>query len=257
MIKTSYINEGKIPLPDADTCASELGTDPDPWAVWMCRISQDIGSDPDSDLATNYRLANAEVAAKELNGQHIPWFVPTRQIKMFHPRSPGMLGYRNAVILSILKNQVNTASDSGKCSMKITEMWTCEAQSTNLYADVSIAAPDGHSIYQTEQSTSSPGQPIDDADPLHLDTSFGPLIITGEHEHDYIQFESGGNSWLSGTTTGPATCQLVGDDWNKDGPQNCPSPLISRQFSCEYPCTPSPSSASTSSTAARRKRRYS
>ena len=44
-----------------------------------------------------------------------------------------------------------------------------------------------------------------------------PLMITGEHENDYIQFTLGSLSWTSRTTAGVATCSNGGWD-PKDGP---------------------------------------
>jgi hypothetical protein len=243
-LKAQYYSDGEIPLPDAATCNDNLGTDPDPWAQWMCIIAEDIQRDPDGDWAKNYNAANDEIKTGNYSGQHVPWYAPTRQIKTFHPRSPGMIAYRNAIIESIWEHQPSATSLSGTCHLVVNEIWTCEDSANNLYAEVSLLAPDGSSLYQTAQSTSSPGQPIDDSNPLTLDTKYGSLRITGEHTGDYIQFNAGDSSWTSNTASGPATCKLVGEDWNKDGRQNCPAPFVSRKFSCVYPCTSSGQSTS-------------
>ena len=99
-------------LPDANTCNSTLGTDPDPWVLWTCRLSMEAAAEPNGTIALGIKAANTEIAAGDVNGLHVPWYVPTRQIKTFHPRSPGMVGYRDAIIAAINSAQVNTASTS-------------------------------------------------------------------------------------------------------------------------------------------------
>ncbi|KAF3012436.1 hypothetical protein E8E14_011556 [Neopestalotiopsis sp. 37M] len=57
------------------------------------------------------------------------------------------------------------------------------------------------------------------------------LTIVGEHTNDYIQFSYGSTSWTSSDSNGDASCQLVGDDWNKNGPEGCPNAMaITRAF---------------------------
>lgn len=95
---TEIINQGSIPLPDPATCEAGLGTDPDPYIKRMCRFSQAIAANPTGDLAQLFQQAQADVAARDFNSQHVKWILPTRWAKAFHPRSPGMVAYRDAVL---------------------------------------------------------------------------------------------------------------------------------------------------------------
>ncbi|EON66292.1 hypothetical protein W97_05685 [Coniosporium apollinis CBS 100218] len=130
--------------------------------------------------------------------------------------------------------------DSSKtCKLAIREIWTCEPVESNLYASVKITDAYGDEIYASPQSTRTPGQPINDANPLSLQKNGmkNALVITGEHTNDYIQFAYGSTFWTSGTKDGIVHCTLRGDDWNKSGPPGCPAaPAISRDFDCEFPC---------------------
>ncbi|PVH73247.1 hypothetical protein DL98DRAFT_563279 [Cadophora sp. DSE1049] len=94
----SLISSGGIPLPDAGSCYGNLGTDPDPYAYAMCQVSMSISEDPTGPEAVRYNAAQAAIARGDVNAQEIPGYVPTRQIKTFHPRSPGMVAYRDAVL---------------------------------------------------------------------------------------------------------------------------------------------------------------
>lgn len=94
----ALIKAGSIPLPDSSTCEASLGTDPDPYAVWLCTMSQAINDDPTGPAALSYSRATTAVAAGDYNSADISWYTPTRQVKTFHPRSPGMLAYRDAII---------------------------------------------------------------------------------------------------------------------------------------------------------------
>src|SRR5205814_327325 len=104
----------------------------------------------------------------DVHGTHIPGYVATRQIKTFHPRSPGMVAYRDAIIDAINTVQVNTALPKGTCKISITEIWTCESSDKNLYADISLTGSNGAVLYTTPQSVSSPGVPINHASRLTL-----------------------------------------------------------------------------------------
>lgn len=199
-------------------------------------MAQDVAEESDGDLAKDLRAANEEIAKGDVNGQHIPSYVPTRQIKTFHPRSPGMVAYRDGIIETINRVQVNTAA-SGTCKLAITEIWTCEPVEKNLYARINLTGADGKVIYTTQRSVHSPGVPINDAFPLKLkeDGMSETLTVIGEHTNDYIQFHYGSTSWTSGTNDGKASCQLNGDDWNKNGPQGCPAPAIVSFIDVQFP----------------------
>ena len=208
----------------------------------MCRSSEGIAADPDGPLAQNYNAANDEVANGNLTGQHIPWWIPTRQVKSFHPRSPGMAAYRDSIIEAISVIQMAGTSTSGDCVFNITESMTCADDADNLYAIVDLWAPDGSVIYAEDDPDRPLGLQINDKDALNITSSYGTLIIVGEHEHDYIQFTSGKNSWTSGTTSGPATCSMLGHNWDPNGPTRSDANSgmwLTRMFECHYPCSKS------------------
>ncbi|KAH0556757.1 hypothetical protein GP486_005454 [Trichoglossum hirsutum] len=120
---------------------------------------------------------------------------------------------------------IKGGGSSGTCKLAIEEIWTCEPTGSNLYASVKITGADGKEIYTTPQSTHSPGQPINNAQPLSLQENgmTNTLTIIGEHTNDYIQFAYGTTSWTSNTKDGNAHCALNGNDWNKNGPSGCPA----------------------------------
>ncbi|KAK3937884.1 Mutanase Pc12g07500-like protein 1 [Diplogelasinospora grovesii] len=92
---------GPIVLPDWSTCNTTLGDQPDPYALAMCRVAQEIHDDPTGPQATRWAAANADIASGNYSSQSVPWYAPTRQIKTFHPRTPGMHAYRDAVLEAI------------------------------------------------------------------------------------------------------------------------------------------------------------
>ncbi|PYI06825.1 hypothetical protein BO78DRAFT_429337 [Aspergillus sclerotiicarbonarius CBS 121057] len=93
----TLMSEGSIPLPDAATCNTTLGTDPDPYAVAMCNVAVAVSAAPDGLEAERLAQANADIASKNYSSTSIHWYLPTRQMKTFHPRSDGMYAFRNAV----------------------------------------------------------------------------------------------------------------------------------------------------------------
>jgi hypothetical protein len=197
-------------------------------------VAQDVADEPDGDLAKDLRAANEEIAKGDVNGQHIPWYLPTRQIKTFHPRSPGMVAYRDGIIETINRVQVNTAP-SGTCKLAIEEIWTCEPVEQNLYAEIKLTGADGKVIYTTPQPVHSPGVPISEAFILKEDGMSEELTVIVEHTNDCIQFNYGSTSWTSGTEDGKASCKLDGDDWNKKGPQGCPAPAVVSFIDVPFP----------------------
>ena len=71
-------------------------------------------------------------------------------------------------------------------------------------------------------------------DPLQIDDEnmLYPLLLVGQHTNDYIQFCYGDLAWTTGTTDGKNKCQLVSDDWNKDGPGACPAMALVSTLEC-------------------------
>jgi hypothetical protein len=52
-------------------------------------------------VAWSYENATQAVRDGDVNSQHMKDWYPTRQIKTFHPRSPGMGLYRDAILEKI------------------------------------------------------------------------------------------------------------------------------------------------------------
>lgn len=73
-------------LPGVDACWDKLGTNPDPYAVAMCRRAHLL------------KQADEAISSQGYNAQEIGWWYPTRQIKSFHPRSMCMQKHRDAVV---------------------------------------------------------------------------------------------------------------------------------------------------------------
>lgn len=92
---------GPIVLPDANTCNTTLGANPDPYAVSMCNLAQTVRDAPDGPEALRFGRANADLSSGNFNSQDVPWYAPTRQIKTFHPRTSGMIAYRDAILEQI------------------------------------------------------------------------------------------------------------------------------------------------------------
>ncbi|KAH4847848.1 hypothetical protein HBI46_091460 [Parastagonospora nodorum] len=90
------IDAGRIPLPDAD-CRKTLDSDADPYLRSLCYYAEAVAESNNGEEATYLAEANAQIESKNLTSQHIGWFTPTRQVKTFHPRSPGMVAYKDAI----------------------------------------------------------------------------------------------------------------------------------------------------------------
>lgn len=92
---------GGVVLPDGATCNGEGG---DPWAWWLCQLAKEEiasagqTSGNGTDIDVTIADANAELARGDFSAANISWYLPTRQIKTFHPRTAGMYGYRDAVM---------------------------------------------------------------------------------------------------------------------------------------------------------------
>ncbi|KAH6842747.1 mutanase [Chaetomium sp. MPI-CAGE-AT-0009] len=96
--------QGQIVLPNADTCNTTLGLNADPYAVAMCHRAQEIRYDPGGLTALWFGRANADLASGNVSSQDVSWWLATRQIKTFHPRTNGMYAYRDAVLDAIRSN---------------------------------------------------------------------------------------------------------------------------------------------------------
>lgn len=61
----------------------------------------EIDEEPNGPLAWSYGNATQAIKDGDVNAQEIGYWIPTRQIKTFQPRSPGMALYRDAIVEKI------------------------------------------------------------------------------------------------------------------------------------------------------------
>jgi hypothetical protein len=94
------ISYGRVPLPESD-CMKTLDSDADPYLRALCHYAEAVAESSNSTEARYLAQANAEIKSGNVTSQHIGWFTPTRQVKTFHPRSPGMVAYKDAIAESI------------------------------------------------------------------------------------------------------------------------------------------------------------
>ncbi|KAJ4413888.1 hypothetical protein N0V82_008243 [Gnomoniopsis sp. IMI 355080] len=95
---------GQIVLPNADTCTNDLGTDPDPYAYFLCRVAQEVQTNPSGNAATRLQGANAALARGDFGSADIPFYLPTSTAKTFHPRSMGHHNYMAALVDAMYDN---------------------------------------------------------------------------------------------------------------------------------------------------------
>lgn len=122
----------------------------------------------------------------------------------------------------IAATQTPSSTSTCTCKMHVDEYEICSvggSESSDLFANASMANSDGGTIGDTVINTTYPwGMPINVGDSYSFEP--GPLpaiVITGEHEGDYIRFTQGDLTWTSRTTTGTPNCTNGGWD-PKDGP---------------------------------------
>lgn len=109
---------------------------------------------------------------------------------------------------------------TGTCSFHLTETQDCDANySNNLYGVVTMYDNDKNVIGQTATDGDHPnGYAMDDGNSYSFTSKLADaLVITGEHENDYVQFTIGALNWQSKSPNGGATCTVGGWD-PRDGP---------------------------------------
>ena len=109
---------------------------------------------------------------------------------------------------------------TGTCSFHLTETQICDTSySNNLFGVVKMYDNAKNVIGQTVTDNDNPIGYAMDAGKSYSFTSKlpNPLVITGEHENDYVQFTIGTLSWQSKTPNGGASCTVGGWD-PRDGP---------------------------------------
>ncbi|KAJ0382123.1 hypothetical protein COL922a_013189 [Colletotrichum nupharicola] len=95
----ALIQAGNATLPDAKECEGVTGSSGgDPWKLWQCRMAEAVAEDPSGPAAARFNATNRALGGGNMTIQGIDWWVPTRQIKTFHPRTRGMIAYRDAII---------------------------------------------------------------------------------------------------------------------------------------------------------------
>lgn len=109
---------------------------------------------------------------------------------------------------------------TGTCSFHLTETQDCDSNyDNNLYGTVLMVDNNKATIGQTVTDADHPiGYAMDDGNSYSFDSKLPhPLVITGEHENDYVQFTYGSLSWQSKTPNGGGSCTVGGWD-PRDGP---------------------------------------
>lgn len=134
-----------------------------------------------------------------------------------------------------------SAYATGICAFHLTETQDCDPDTKNLFAIINLKDGQGKDIGDTTVDKAK--DPIGDSINVGSSYSFtsklpNPLVVTGEHQGDYIQFTYGSLGWTNKSPNGGANCNDGG--WNpKQGP-NC-DPLAStqnavRNMDCFFPC---------------------
>lgn len=122
---------------------------------------------------------------------------------------------------------------SGTCSFHLNETQDCDIDySKNLYGNVVMMDNNKNIIGKTVNDIKHPiGYHMDNDNPYSFTSVLPhPLVITGEHENDYVQFTYGNLSWQSKTPNGGGTCTVGGWD-PRDGP-NCASKAAHQDAVC-------------------------
>lgn len=137
------------------------------------------------------------------------------RLRPFHPRYSGYTSIKGAILSQLkadgLPKAENAATPtssssppssstpppyaSGTCSFYLDEWQDCEDDSSNLFANITMYDNNIASIGQTtiNEATSPLGDPINVSDPFQFNSTLPyPLVVTGEHEYDYVQFDYNG-----------------------------------------------------------------
>lgn len=108
---------------------------------------------------------------------------------------------------------------AGICSFHLNESQSCGPDESNLFGSVVMFDNHGAIIGETARKDDQPyGSPMNHGESYFFDSELGkPLIITGEHRGDYVQFEFDGRGWTNKDESGEAKCDTGG--WHaKRGP---------------------------------------
>jgi hypothetical protein len=170
--------------------------------------------------------------------------LPASISRVFHPSINGHQAYANA-IESAYNNAAAgrdgtpqavpmpapLAYQPGTCSFHLTEFQTCGNVSDNLYASIKLLDNGKNVIGTTALVNNDMGPSINDADPFSMDRLLPyPLVVTGEHEGDYIQFSYDGLAWKSTDSNGAGNCKQGGWDSSYSSCEQF------REMDCSFPC---------------------
>ena len=154
------------------------------------------------------------------------------RLRPFHPRYSGYTSIKNAILAQFKADGFPKAPPGptlpsptppyfkGTCSFHLTETQNCDSNnSNNLYGVMKMYDNAKNVIGQTVQDDNHPiGYAMDAGNPYSFSSKLSdPLVITGEHENDYVQFTIGALSWQSTNPKGGASCTVGGWD-PSDGP---------------------------------------
>ena len=126
---------------------------------------------------------------------------------------------------------------TGTCSFHVDEYQDCATNSANLFATITMLDNAKTVIGTTTVTGGAVGVSINTAYSFISKLS-SPMVVTGEHENDYIQFTIGTLSFTSRTTTGSANCSNGGWD-PRNGPQcggRAGNVNAKNQVDCSFPC---------------------
>lgn len=90
-----------MPVPNGSNCRAQLPASPDPYDVFLCLVAENILQAPGGEVAMSLARASQAISNGDFGSADIDYFTPTRIAKTFHPRSPGMVAYRDAVLAAM------------------------------------------------------------------------------------------------------------------------------------------------------------
>ena len=118
--------------------------------------------------------------------------------------------------------QLHQPTRQGTCSFHLMETQDCVDDSKTSYAVVTLLDNNEAIIGQTSvDSSENPiGNPFNVGDSLSFESKLPkPLVVTGAHDNDYVQFTYGDLSWTWRATSRPAACSNGG--WDPRNGQIC------------------------------------
>lgn len=172
------------------------------------------------------------------------------RLRPFHPRYTGYTSIKNAILAQLKTDGLPKAAappapppyTPGECSFHLTETQDCEKDSKNLFAIIHLKDGAGNDIGDTSvDSTKDPiGMGINDGSSYKFPSKLPNVLeVTGEHEHDYIQFKYGDLEWQSKQPNGGGHCNNGG--WDPRSGPICGLRFVGNRnavnnMDCFFPC---------------------